>query len=380
MPLLFGECYTCGQVYVVVHLPPVISLDDDEKRLPAEAHAIVREGQRRLHAVSEEARLLYQQRLGEWEQCRHALEEMAVLLNTQTTELEGGRLAAADLEARAGLLQDESVLREKHGELAERVYRIQRVARLLAASIRQLEKESARLLPGGDGLMQTQGDESAHADSHERIIQAHEQERLRLAREIHDGPAQILANAIFELEYFERLVDKDPSAVKEQFAQLKGDIRDGLAEVRRCIFDLRPPALGDMGLFAALRRYLTDFERHFGIPVETDLPESKMRLPTLQEVTVFRVVQEALQNIQKHACASKVAVKGEMDGAGLKLSIEDNGRGFDLTEVASRHSKNLGLISMRERAGLIDARLHIGTAPGRGTRITLTVPLERDTE
>lgn len=377
--MLSDQCYTRLQAQPALQTYLVITVDEEDQRLLAAAHGAVREGQRRLHALSEEARLIYQQRVGEWEQCRRSLEELAPLLNPQTSSLEAVTRAAEGPEAPASLLEDEARLRERHGELTEKVYRLQRAVRLLGTTIRRMEKESARLLQGQDGFFQMREEEELQTDSHDRIIQAHEQERLRLAREIHDGPAQILANAIFELEYFERLVDKDPASVKKQLAQLKTDMREGLTEVRRFIFDLRPPSLSDMDFFAALHRYLENFEKHFGITVEVDLPKTRERLPATKELALFRIVQEALQNVQKHAGASRIALKGKISSAVLQLSIEDNGRGFALTEVASRHSRNFGLMSMRERAELIDAQMEITAAPGQGTRIMLVVPLEPGT-
>jgi len=230
--------------------------------------------------------------------------------------------------------------------------------------------------PLATDLLQAQDDEALQVAFNDRIIQAYEEERLRLAREIHDGPAQILANAIFELEYFEKLLDRDPAAVRGQMAQLKKDIRNGLTDVRRFIFDLRPPALGEMGLFQALRRYLADYQEHFGIAVEVELPDSHDGLPATKEVAVFRIIQEALQNIQKHAVATCVTVRGSTDSGALRIFLEDNGRGFDPAEVTRRHSRNLGLTSMRERAELIDAELRVSSSPGQGTSISLVVPLE----
>ncbi len=353
----------------------MINVYEEDQRLLVAAHAAVREGQRKLHSLAEEARLLYQRRLGEWEQCRHSLEELASLLNSQANLVEVDSQTATNLEARAGLLEHEAELRERHSELAEKVYRLQRSLRLLNTTIRRLEKESARLLQSGNGYAPIHDDEELQADSHERILQAHEQERQRLAREIHDGPAQIMANMIFEMEYFERLLEHEPASAAEQLARIKADMRDGLTEVRRFIFDLRPPSLSEVGLFEALGAYLEDFGKHYGITVEVDLPKTKQRLPSTKEVALFRIAQEALQNVQKHAGASRITVKGTMDSNVLQLSIQDNGRGFALAEVASRQSRNLGLISMRERAELVDAQLDITTAPGRGTRIELVMPL-----
>lgn len=357
----------------------MIRVDEEDERLLAAAHTAVREGQRKVRTLAQEARFQYQRRQAELEQCRRSLEELAEVLGSEAPGGQPGSSQVGDVAERPAMLGDEVLLREKYRELSEQVYRLQRTMRLLGITIRRLENESSRLLHGKDGLSQD-GEEELQADSHERVIQAHEQERLRLAREIHDGPAQILANAVFELEYFDRLVEHDPSALKEQLSQLKRDLREGLTEVRRFIFDLRPPTLTESGFFVALRGYLLDFEKHFGISVKIELPETGRRLPATQEMALFRIVQEALQNIQKHARASKVVVSGQIDPVVLRLSIADNGRGFDLTEVASRHSRNLGLISMRERAELIDARLQVTTAPGKGTTISLVVPLEPDAE
>jgi signal transduction histidine kinase len=358
----------------------VISVDEEEQRLLAAAYDEIREGQRRLHALTEEARLLYQRRLGEWEQCRHSLEQVTTLLRVHgqpgPPDFERGPEGAAEAEHRTHLLDDEARLRERHAEIAERVYGVQRVARLLGAAIRHLEQQSALLQRGENDPLAMRNGSDPDSNSYDRVIQAYEQERLRLAREIHDGPAQILSNAIFEIEYFERLMERDPDTVRTNLSRLKSDMREGLTEVRRFIFDLRPPVLSEMGLFAALRRYASEFTKHFGISAELDLPESKDRLSPSKEVALFRVAQEALQNVQKHAGASRVTIKGRADQLVMTLSIEDNGRGFDLTRVASRHSRNLGLISMRERAELIGAQLQVTSTPGQGTRISIVVPLD----
>lgn len=228
--------------------------------------------------------------------------------------------------------------------------------------------------PAND-LLPAHGDEAGLASSN-RVIHAYEQERLRLAREIHDGPAQILANAIFELEYFERLLDRDPAAVKAQLAQVKQDIRNGLADVRRFIYDLRSPALAEMGLFPALGHYVNDYQKQFGITVHAQLAAPEPHLAASAEVAVFRIVQEALQNVRKHAAASMVTIAGEIQGKTLHLSIQDDGRGFDTSRAKPRDSKNFGLTSMKERADLIGGELIVNSSPGHGTEVTLLVPLE----
>jgi len=350
-------------------------VDQDSQRLLATADAAIRDVQRQLQALSAEARLLYQQRLSEWEQCRHSLEQFATLLNSQTIGPQAGFHQDAGSEGRTGLMEDEAQLREKHRDLGERVYQLRQALRLVEASVRCLEGEGCRL--EGTNLLRANEAHHAEGDWAGRILQAREQERLRLAREIHDGPAQVLANAVFELEYFERVLDMDPGSVKTHLAQLKSDLRDGLTDVRRSIYNLRPPALNDGDLFAALGKYLQDFGKQFGVSVDPQFPETTARLSLTKELAIFRVFQEALQNVQKHAGATRVVVVARVESNTLEISIEDDGRGFDPSGAALRNSRSLGLVTMRERAELIGGQLEVDTSPGEGTQVTLTVPLDR---
>lgn len=351
----------------------VINVDQHDHRLLAAANAAINDAQLKLQALSTEAKFLYQQRLGEWEQCRHSLEQFAALLNSQIVGVEAGIIKGDESETRAGLMEDEAQLREKHAELAEMVFRLRQVDRLLEAGTRRLEAD-ARWLQEGNSLDAVRERGQSEADCAVRILQAREQERLRLAREIHDGPAQVLANAVFELEYFERLLERDPASINEHLAQLKSDIRNGLTGVRRSIFNLRPPSLSDVDFFVALRHYLQDFGNNFGLNVEAAFPETKERLPATKEVAIFRIFQEALQNVQKHANAKTVSVKCIRGPAALEIHVEDDGNGFDPVGIEKRNPRSMGLVTMRERAELINAQLDIQSSPGKGTRVTLVVP------
>jgi len=240
----------------------VIRVDEEDERLLAAAHTAVREGQRKVRTLAQEARFQYQRRQAELEQCRRSLEELAEVLGSEAPGGQPGSSQVGDVAERPAMLGDEVLLREKYRELSEQVYRLQRTMRLLGITIRRLENESSRLLHGKDGLSQD-GEEELQADTHERVIQAHEQERLRLAREIHDGPAQILANAVFELEYFDRLVEHDPSALKEQLSQLVTRemgkvIAEGRGDVQEAI---------DMTFYMA-----GEGRRLFGHTVPSELP------------------------------------------------------------------------------------------------------------
>lgn len=208
-----------------------------------------------------------------------------------------------------------------------------------------------------------------------RIVEAQESERRRLAREIHDGPAQVLANAIFSLQYCRRLLEKDVETTKEELAHLEASLRQGLTEVRHLIFDLHVPSLSDLGLEAALRQYLQNYQDRFGINVQLDLQDLQARLPATLEFAIFRIIQESLQNVYKHANASQVTVTSRRQGGRLVFTVADNGRGFDLRELPARAVRHLGLVSMRERAALINGSLKVDSQPGKGTTVTLTVPV-----
>jgi|GEM_PF-248216 len=262
-------------------------------------------------------------------------------------------------------------LRQQQAWLAEKVLEAESVQRRLKAAIKQVEVGASCLSRDIDET--DQSPEGEVQPWRLQVLQAQEDERLRLAREVHDGPAQVLANAIFELEYCERLLDKDPAKLKTELARLKRDIREGLADVRYFIFGLRPAPLADLGLQATLRRYAEDYQTRFGISVRLVLDEIP-RLSSTYEVAIFRIIQEALQNTQKHSAAKSVLVELRNQEDGLVVAVHDDGLGFDTTRELELEGKRFGLVSMRERARLVGGELEISSEPGKGTRVQLTVP------
>lgn len=210
---------------------------------------------------------------------------------------------------------------------------------------------------------------------------AREEERRRLAREIHDGPAQVLANAIFVVGIAEQVVKREPDKVPEQLGDLKGLLKDGVAEIRRFMFDLRPSMLEDQGLSPTMRYYVIEYNRMFAKRVEMAMHESLPPLTGDQELCIFRIVQEALQNIQKHAETDEARIELGPDeaGHGLVLSIADRGRGFNPSLAAPRLGQGAGLPGMRERARLIGAEMTVESHPGDGTTVRLRIPLRAPT-
>lgn len=222
-------------------------------------------------------------------------------------------------------------------------------------------------------------DDARRLSVRQAMIRAQESERRRLAREIHDGPAQDLANAILSLELTERSlrnrqVDVLGDAIDE-IERTRIALREGLSEIRRFIFDLRPTMLYQRGLIATVEHYLESYRHLFPAKVDLVLPSRMPRLSADQELTAFSVIQESLQNVHRHARARKVEVKLSTTVDGLTVRIHDDGQGFQPSATLPTPSGGFGLAGMRERAEVVGGRLNIQSAPGEGTDITLVIPL-----
>jgi signal transduction histidine kinase len=213
----------------------------------------------------------------------------------------------------------------------------------------------------------------------ERGIELQEEERRRIARELHDQTSQRLTSVLMTLG-----VLGDAQSLEETRAHvsdLRAEVAKTLEEVHDLALELRPRLLDDLGLVAALRHYLGEFRDRYRIP--TDLQVVGLdggRLPSRVETALYRVAQEALINVARHAHAESVGVLLEDRGALVVLIVEDDGIGFDVEEVMGSHvlETNLGLYGMRERASLLGGTLTIESTPGGGTSVFVEVPLDRE--
>ncbi|MFC0212917.1 sensor histidine kinase [Paenibacillus chartarius] len=211
-----------------------------------------------------------------------------------------------------------------------------------------------------------------------KIILAQEEERKRIAREIHDGMAQTMANVVLRTEIAERMLAKEEfQAVKEELVDLKGQVRGGLEEVRKMIFNLRPMALDDLGLVPTLRKFVQDFEEKTKIRTRFEFKGRETRLPSGMEVAVFRLVQEAFSNVVKHAKASFVSLETTFGQDEVRLYIVDNGVGFNLERMVPKlaEENHFGLIGMKERLELLEGRMEIESEKDSGTKITMYLPI-----
>ena len=206
-----------------------------------------------------------------------------------------------------------------------------------------------------------------------KIIKAQEEERRRVAREIHDGPAQAMANVVFRADVCERLIDTNLERTKAELKELRDQVRLCLKETRKIIFDLRPMTLDDLGLVPTVRRTLEMFKDRTSIVAELRIFGEEKRLEAHVETGLFRILQEALSNIEKHARATVATVRMEFSLKAVTAIIEDNGQGFDIE--CSGDNDSFGLMGMKERIDLLDGELTIQSRRNEGTKITVRVPL-----
>jgi two-component system NarL family sensor kinase len=202
------------------------------------------------------------------------------------------------------------------------------------------------------------------------------EERNRMAREIHDTLAQGLAAIALHLEAAQALEETKPAAVPERIDKALQLARTNLDEARRSVLDLRASALAGRTLAEALRLLAGQFATETGLPVQTLADPHIGRLSAAAETGLYRIAQEALNNVAKHARPAAVTVTLRQLDETVRLTIEDNGRGFDPEAVRPTATGGMGIVGMRERAHLLDGHLEVSSAPGAGTRITAIVPLQ----
>lgn len=324
-------------------------LDSRFDSLIAEASAAVGSSANALRGIREQYREAYGEALAGWQSLRD-------------------ELAAGPAESRNGALrgQAEAMGSELRAERAT-LEKLEIAERTLARTWLFLER--------GDGsLVAEASDGLAEGDLAMRIVEAQEAERSRLAMEIHDGPAQSLTNAIFQTDYIERLSAVDPAAAAAEIRVLRDLLRRELGNMRDFINQLRPSPVGELGLDGAIGEVAEHIQAMVGVTVTTDLAAPADALDDGQRTVVLRVVQEALQNVRKHAQASVVMVVTRLADDDWTVEIRDDGRGFDVGASAARGRRNFGLQFMRERAELIGARFDVRSEPNGGTVVRLAIP------
>ncbi|HSG18000.1 MAG TPA: ATP-binding protein [Anaerolineae bacterium] len=249
-------------------------------------------------------------------------------------------------------------------------------------NLRRLAEVQRRLLTVTEGLADLPDAPSRGRDQLNviRVIQTEEAARQVLVRRMHDGPASSLSNFILQAEICERYFEVDSERAREELHELKSSATSTFRAVKDFIFDLRPMMLDDLGVVPTLRRYLESVEEKYGIEVSLTVAGVVHRLAGHVEVTLFRAVQELLNNARVHGSATVIDVQINMDGDQITIIVEDNGGGFNVDDALSEEGTRgtIGLPSLRDRIAMLDGQLAIESTLGRGTRAEFIIPVDSE--
>jgi signal transduction histidine kinase len=205
-----------------------------------------------------------------------------------------------------------------------------------------------------------------------QVTAAQEEERQRIARELHDGIVPFLASLNICLHMAGKRLDREDHPLASEIRELAEQAQANSRDIRRLLHDLRPATLDELGLVPALRQHLARCEREHSLVVAFVADEGE-RLPPAMETALFRIVQEAVNNVLRHAQAQRVGVTLNRDGTHVRLQIVDDGQGFDIH--LPRSGRHVGLWSMRERVEQLGGQFEVRSAPGQGTAVSAVVPL-----
>jgi two-component system sensor histidine kinase DegS len=332
----------------------------------------------------------------EFEQIQKELKEIDILVKQSSAEVEKLAQRNAQLTNKVRTMEAniDTVPRQDIKEVYNAAQEAQMRLFMMRGQVEQLQSRQENLKRYGESLRrvlgvsggilaasEAGGPKVASSDDSEtsgvvKIINAQENERQRLANQLHDGPAQSLTNLILQAEICERLFDTDPVRARTELSELKNAVTGTFQKVREFIFDLRPMMLDDLGLTPTLKKSIEDFEQKTGIACNVTISGRDLRLPPHTEVTIFRVIQNLLKNIRDHANATHVQISLNVADDRTSAVVEDDGSGFDVVAAmaASRQRKTIGLSSTQEQVQLLGGEIQIDSALGRGTKVDFWVP------
>lgn len=213
-----------------------------------------------------------------------------------------------------------------------------------------------------------------------RLIQTEEAVRQSLVRRMHDGAASSLSNFILQAEICQRFFDVNPDRARQELNALKSSAASTFSDVKDFIFDLRPMMLDDLGVVPTLRRYVDSVQEKNGITLPITVTGIERRLESHIEVTIFRSVQELLNNAISHAQATQIQVALDLAQELVTAVVEDNGRGFNADEALSENGRTIGLATLRERIHMLGGDINIQSSVGQGSRIEFSIPIQNEQE
>jgi two-component system sensor histidine kinase DegS len=335
------------------------------------------------HATIEDPQSLIQTELDE---TGRGLKEITLMLEQSRVEV--GKLTQRNAAVTAHLQQVQSqgdkVSAEEFRTAYDSALEAQQRLFVMRGQLEKLQSDQVHLerykemlerlkgtMSAGSGGTAPKGDRGM--TSVEMLVNAQEAERQRLSRQMHDGPAQQLSNFILQTEIAMRLMDVDVAQARNELGNLKVAAMGTFQKVRNFIFELRPMMLDDLGLAPTIRRYADTFKEQAGVEVSVTISGNERRLESYVEVMVFRAMQELLSNAVHQMQATLVKIQVDLGETLIRLSMDDNGKGFDVD--ALEKESNLGVKLIKERTEMIGGSFEVDSAPGKGARITLTIPV-----
>jgi two-component system sensor histidine kinase DegS len=265
-------------------------------------------------------------------------------------------------------------LRRRRDELTRQIKKVKDIGQK-ADNFLQSTAIALKILRGNvERINDTIGESHRQQQMVTWIIESQEAERRKIARELHDGPAQSMAGILIRLDLIKRLGNQDFKGIYEEIDNVSSMGRETLADVRRIMFDLKPSLLHENNFSNTLKEYFNDYEAKYNFTIDfLQIGQDKQYNLSL-ETALFRMVQEAVTNIRKHSGVKRAVVKFEDNSANLTLVIKDEGIGFEPNNTGDKES--YGILGMKERVNLFGGKLDIISAPGAGTQVIIQVPLE----
>jgi len=315
-----------------------------------------------------------------------ALKEITLMLEQSRVEV--GKLTQRNTTVTANIQQIQGQIGKIPGEEVGTVYdtalETQQRLFVMRGQLEKLQGDQAHLeryvgmLDRLKNAVNAGGDSAGKSDrsassSVEMLVNVQEAERQRLSRQMHDGPAQALSNFILQAEIAMKLFDIDAVQARAELGSLKVAAMSTFQKVRNFIFELRPMMLDDLGLAPTLTRYADMFKEQAGVEVNVTVTGSERRMESYVEVMVFRAMQELLSNAVDQNQATQVKIQLDLGDTNVKLSMDDNGKGFDTDALGKE--ENLGLKLIKERSEMLGGTFEINSSPGKGARVTLSIPL-----
>lgn len=266
---------------------------------------------------------------------------------------------------------------ESHDEIGELAAAFNRMADGLEEKAKLEQKVRERTAELQALYEELQQKEAVREQLLKQVINAQEEERKRVARELHDELAQTLSGLLMSLDAAENVLGSELDPVHRQLVRTRDITQQALEQTRHLILDLRPTILDDLGLVPAIRWYAETHLKGAGILISFHSEGDERRLSPEIETALFRIAQEAINNITRHAQATRANINLIWNPDELVITIRDNGRGFDRERVMNRRdgTQGMGLLGMQERATLLGGRLEISSIPGKGTRVVARVPI-----